>query len=131
LDDPPDSPTKSGRLSPSKFLQRVFHPHPLKRKRSEDQIVENLDSAEQVKRVRGGLQGPEFREMMDVDTSIARSARNTGHILDSAKTVKFFSLNQTRLAKNDQYQVLWFPLDDPMDDEKRRQRRLVTSERIL
>jgi len=98
LDDPPDSPEKSARLSPSKLLQRVFHPHPLKRKRSEDRMVEDLDSAEQVKRVRGGLQGPELREMMDVETSIARTARSTGYTLEPAKTVKFFSLNQTRLA---------------------------------
>jgi hypothetical protein len=33
-------------------------------------------------------------------------------------------------SKNDQYQILYFPLTDPLDDDEKRKRRIVTSERI-
>lgn len=49
--------------------------------------------------------------------------------LDPAKVVNFFRVNIQRLSKHDEYQVLYFPMTDPLTEHEKRQRVVVTSER--
>jgi len=51
--------------------------------------------------------------------------------LDPKKMVDPFRVNITRLSKHDEYQVLYFPLTDPLTEYQKRQRVVVTSERVV
>ncbi|KAH7107726.1 peptidase family C78-domain-containing protein [Auriculariales sp. MPI-PUGE-AT-0066] len=50
--------------------------------------------------------------------------------LDPLRLVKLFRLNTAKLGKNDKYQILYFPMTAPYDDEKRWAHRDVTSRQI-
>ncbi|KAG8882916.1 hypothetical protein FRB97_007512 [Tulasnella sp. 331] len=51
--------------------------------------------------------------------------------LDPSKVVNHFRVNIGRLSKHDEYQVLYFPLTEPLTDFQKRQRVVVTSERVV
>jgi len=53
-----------------------------------------------------------------------------GENLDALKTVNFFRTNLSKLNKNDEYQILYFPLTDPLTEGEKLSRRVVTSERV-
>ncbi|KDQ10191.1 hypothetical protein BOTBODRAFT_36468 [Botryobasidium botryosum FD-172 SS1] len=53
-----------------------------------------------------------------------------GEHLEPLKTVNFFRTNISKLNKNDDYQILYFPLTDPLTEEEKLSRRVVTGEMI-
>ncbi|KAI0048215.1 DUF1671-domain-containing protein [Auriscalpium vulgare] len=50
--------------------------------------------------------------------------------LDVMKTLKIFRLEQRKLASKEKYQILWFPMGDPLSDAQKRERIIVTSDKI-
>ncbi|KAL6309032.1 peptidase family C78-domain-containing protein [Sparassis latifolia] len=46
---------------------------------------------------------------------------------DPSKVLRIFRLSTTTLRRKDKYQILYFPLEDPLTESERRARRVVTS----
>jgi hypothetical protein len=55
-------------------------------------------SGSEVKRVRGGLQAPDRREMDNAEPLSKNVIKDFERMLDPMKTVRFFSLNQQKLS---------------------------------
>lgn len=51
-------------------------------------------------------------------------------VLDTKKTLKLFRVDEKKLAKKDKYQVLWFPMEDPLTESDKQARREVISEQV-
>ncbi|KAF8527041.1 peptidase family C78-domain-containing protein [Gautieria morchelliformis] len=86
-------------------------------------------SAREMKRVRGGLETPSpglDRDIIVIDDE--SEAEKLEESLDPTKVLNFFRFSQSKLGKKDRYQILYFPLDPPLDDAERWSRRVVTSE---
>jgi len=50
--------------------------------------------------------------------------------LDIRKALKIFRVDQKRLARNKEHQVLWCPMDDPLTESDKQARREVRSEHV-
>jgi len=131
------SPSPSKRKGSSSILHRVLHPQKTKtksesRKRRASNPLLDADGRE-VKRVRGGLQGPSSN---DDEVIILEDVEDDDDVqmdeeMDMTKVVNFFRVNQSKLGRNDRYQILYFPLDPPLEDEEKWARRVVTSDRVV
>ncbi|KAH9001470.1 DUF1671-domain-containing protein [Lactarius akahatsu] len=64
-----------------------------------------------------------------VDKWLVKTGENR-KVLDTKKTLKLFRVDEKKLAKKDKYQVLWFPMEDPLTESDKQARREVTSERV-
>ncbi|EIM90228.1 DUF1671-domain-containing protein [Stereum hirsutum FP-91666 SS1] len=50
--------------------------------------------------------------------------------VDDGKVLKFVRVNAKSLVKAEKYQILWFPMDEPLNDYAKGKRHLVTSRKI-
>jgi len=53
-----------------------------------------------------------------------------GKVLDPTKILKLFRVDEKKLAKKANYQVLWFPMEDPLTELDKQARREVISDHI-
>ncbi|KAH9060064.1 peptidase family C78-domain-containing protein, partial [Lactarius vividus] len=53
-----------------------------------------------------------------------------GKVLGTRKTLELFRVDEKKLAKRDKYQVLWFPMEDPLTESDKQARREVISEHV-
>lgn len=61
----------------------------------------------------------------------SRGKVSTGDtVRDFKATLKTFRIEEKMLAKKEKYQILWFPLGPLLDEKTKRERRVVTSERV-
>ncbi|EGN96104.1 hypothetical protein SERLA73DRAFT_185648 [Serpula lacrymans var. lacrymans S7.3] len=88
------------------------------------------------KRLRSTPDGDDDVIIIDEDISqenAGTSATGSSHSeleLDPQDVVKFFRVNNSRLGKKDQYQILYFPMEDPWDEKERSSRKEVTSTKV-
>jgi len=124
-------------FSPSRLMHKVLHPHDGNGDNSRKRRGSNSLYSEDVKRVRGGLAGNSVdelfvggedreRENPKQSPTVAASEEK----LDPVKVINFFRVNPSKLKKNDRYQILYFPLEEPLEEEQRWQYRVITSERV-
>ncbi|KAI0807167.1 peptidase family C78-domain-containing protein [Fomes fomentarius] len=55
--------------------------------------------------------------------------RNSLDVLDPNEVLKLFRIAPKALRRHKQYQILWFPLTDPLTEEEKMRRRVVTSQK--
>ncbi|KII88718.1 hypothetical protein PLICRDRAFT_141216 [Plicaturopsis crispa FD-325 SS-3] len=99
----------------------------------------SVQSASSSKRVRGGSRESVYDVDADDDeVEIVSESHRGGSAeqvagderLDASETVKFFRLNPKKLGRKNQYQILYFPLTDPLTESERLSKKCVTSTRI-
>ncbi|KAH9030674.1 DUF1671-domain-containing protein, partial [Lactarius pseudohatsudake] len=69
----------------------------------------------------------------DSRTKVEKWLVKTGEnikVLDTKKTLNLFRVDEKKLAKRDKYQVLWFPMEDPLTESDKQARREVISEHV-
>jgi len=71
----------------------------------------------------------EGRQRTKVDKGNVKTGESE-KILDSKKILKSFRVDEKKLAKRDKYQVLWFPMEDPLTESDKQARREVKSEHV-
>jgi len=104
----------------SKLAQDVLNASPRKRKSEEN------GPSREMKRTRGGEP--------DAPTTKAHVASGDFARMDKrgiSKFVQHFSLSTPRIRQKNQYQILWFPLEVPLNYSERLDRRIVTSDRVV
>jgi hypothetical protein len=69
------------------------------------------------------------RQRKKVDKGDKRTGESK-KVLDSKKILRLFRINEKRLAKRDKYQVLWFPMGDPLTESDKQTRREVISDQF-
>ncbi|KAI5124328.1 hypothetical protein M0805_008935 [Coniferiporia weirii] len=139
---------KHSDISPSKILNRLFHP------RHHDGVSsgvkrhpEKEENVRSTKRVRGGLKAPDISKEVivihsdddndDDDSKLAgpnstdqKTLQRHSIDIDYGKTLESFRLKPKKVSKNDRYQILYFPLEDLLSEQERWAKRVVTSEVI-
>lgn len=142
------SPSSNSHGKERNLFDRLFHPQnnaTIDRKR---RIINSDNGKREIKRAKG-----KHRESIDGDKDIIVISDESEELdgdesledLDPVLVVNSFRLNQKKLAydspvhsmtvflidelisKKDKYQILYFPLDNPLTEEERWARRVVTS----
>lgn len=114
------SPSGSGR-SPVKRLRAGQAP-------DDDVIVIEDDQEDEIEIVEGSGASPQRGR---------QSFHGKGRVLggheakvDHGKVLKFVRVDAKSLVKVEKYQILWFPMDEPLNEQAKRKRHLVTSRKI-
>ncbi|KZS99169.1 DUF1671-domain-containing protein [Sistotremastrum niveocremeum HHB9708] len=110
--------TSKGTSTQTSLFERVLHPNRSKRRRESDHAEPESHAAIQ-KRIRGGEDSMNSRASEKDDT------------IDPLKVVKFFRVSPTKLGKHHMYQILWFPMTEPLSDAERNSCKVVTCDRIV
>ncbi|KAI1796022.1 peptidase family C78-domain-containing protein [Ganoderma leucocontextum] len=111
----PDTVNSRKRKSPDP------HGGSVKKKRegsSRDRDVIVIDDDEDENRDRGAKPSSSSNQWSDSDT------------LSPAEVLKVFRLDIKTLRKNKKYQILWFPMTNPLSEAEKLNRQIVTSEKI-
>lgn len=90
-------------------------------------VIEDPDPEEGASKVEP--QRHDSRRRTKVDKGRVRTGE-TGEVSDPKKILKSFRVDEKKLAKRDKYQVLWFPMEDPLTESDKQARREVISEHI-
>ncbi|KAI0703582.1 peptidase family C78-domain-containing protein [Cytidiella melzeri] len=129
-----ESPSKI-RLSPSKLVNKVLHPQQSRRKRrASDTSIENAGSAS-AKRLRAGNEvividsDDEQNESVGIQRDV-QAASGPAHEVDWHKIAEIFRVKAKTLGKKDKYQVLYFPMTEPLTHVDKLARKVVTSQRF-
>ncbi|KIJ29290.1 hypothetical protein M422DRAFT_235323 [Sphaerobolus stellatus SS14] len=137
----PHSDTSTGENKGSSVLSRLFHPlQTIHRKRRKSSGGSNVER--DTKRVRTGLPGHPNDEVIIIDdddedqpskgnNEAPKKSDPLLEDMDPGKVLNLFRVNQNKLGKHDRYQILYFPLDPPLEENERWARRIVTSERVV
>ncbi|KAI0029727.1 peptidase family C78-domain-containing protein, partial [Vararia minispora EC-137] len=87
------------------------------------EVIEVDSDGEVVERATRG------RAPMDDVRTLKGKGRN-GTALPPSEIIKSFRLDPRTLGSQEKYQILWFPLDDPLTEQEKDARRVVTSSKI-
>jgi len=90
----------------------------------DDEIVEMSQPANDDDRSRGAVTSP--NRLLKIKTE----ADELCNELDPIKVARLFRVNNARLSRKDQYQILFFPLIDPLNDLEKEERKVVISTTI-
>ncbi|KAI0374736.1 DUF1671-domain-containing protein [Pilatotrama ljubarskyi] len=123
----------------SKVLHRMMHPVETvkSKKRKSTEAPHSNDTLFKRKRPsdpesRGG--GEVILIESDSDEDVKPSAKAKQVVrpdeLDSNVVLAVFRIDAKKLKKRDKYQILYFPLEDPLSEQEKLRRRVVTSEKV-
>ncbi|KAI0361938.1 DUF1671-domain-containing protein [Trametes cingulata] len=123
----------------SKVLHRVMHPVETvkSKKRKSAEAPHSQDTLFKRKRPsdpesRGGGEVIVIESDSEEDEKPSASAKPVVRPdeLDCRVVLELFRINMKRLRKKSKYQILYFPLDDPLSEQEKLRRRVVTSEKV-
>ncbi|KAI0080606.1 DUF1671-domain-containing protein [Panus rudis PR-1116 ss-1] len=118
------------RISTSKLFNKITYPRQGKKKR---EAGDPSPSNRAAKRARTG----DIDEVIVIDSdeeiSTAQTCKQPAHDkveTEPTKLLKQFRITASQLKKRDKYQILYFPLSDPLTPSERNERRIVTSIKV-
>ncbi|KAI8998781.1 peptidase family C78-domain-containing protein [Trametes punicea] len=132
------SPDQHKAATASKVLHKMLHPvETIKSKKRKSLDPPSALTSPKRKRPRDDAV-PTDGEVIVIDSDTeddekpSRSEAKAAHPdeLNPNAVLKVFRINTKSLKKKDKYQILYFPLDDPLTDAEKRRRRVVTSEKV-
>ncbi|KAI0093943.1 peptidase family C78-domain-containing protein [Irpex rosettiformis] len=122
------------KLSPSKLADKVFHPQHGVRKRNGSYASIKNTSITSAKRVRAGDEpiviSDDELEPAGVRADASKCVRAYPSEVDWNKLAEVFRVKARSLEKKDKYQVLYFPMTEPLATLERQSHKTVTSQRI-
>ncbi|TBU65997.1 peptidase family C78-domain-containing protein [Dichomitus squalens] len=132
-------PTRSGGTQGPSLSKKVLHNvlHPVETMKSRKRKSPEPQGGSP-KRKRGGNTGS--REVIVIDDNDddhrkvkppSSSNQSTFDALSPADVLKVFRLDAKTLNKNKKYQILYFPMTEPLSEAEKLNRRIVTSEKIV
>ncbi|KAI0646907.1 peptidase family C78-domain-containing protein [Trametes meyenii] len=119
----------------SKTFHKVLHPvETIKSKKRKSAPESPSKASGSTKRKRPSDPG----EIIVIESDSEQDERPSGSTLAAAQSgepnpgevLKFFRIDAKSLRKKDKYQILYFPLDDPLTEKEKLRRRVVTSEKV-
>jgi len=116
--------SRNPNISTSKVFDRILHPHghrDRKRKASDSSLSGDPSLA---KRMRAG--GDPEVIVLDDEEERAKPSSKSGET-DYKTVLKTFRLTPRDIQKKDKYQILYFPMTEPLTEEQRMNLRTVTS----
>ncbi|KAL7283270.1 hypothetical protein ACG7TL_002699 [Trametes sanguinea] len=131
------SPDRHEAADVSKIMHKVLHPVETI-KANKRKSLEPLPNESGPKRKRPSDPAARATEdviVIEADSEDEKPAANAAKAaqpdeLDPSNVLKVFRIDAKSLKKKDKYQILYFPLEDPLTEQQKRARRSVTSEKV-
>ncbi|KAH9901238.1 peptidase family C78-domain-containing protein [Cubamyces lactineus] len=123
---------------PSKVIHKVMHPVETIKSKKRKSLEPPPDSSKRQRPSDPGARstgeviviGSDSEEEKETSAPASRAKATQSDELNPNDVLKVFRIQPKSLKKKDKYQILYFPLSDPLTEQEKRRRRIVTSEKV-